>query len=133
MATNAIQKWGNDVSVDAMIFSKDRPYHVHGLLESLFQHSLYLNRVFVIFHASFPCAAAMYKELERQFPAVHFHNDMEQGFRTTVLQTLQSMNSSHVVPMVDELVWIREVDFMKFARLLDQISPRGTVQVIYYS
>ena len=99
------------IEVEALVFSKDRPYQLHGLLSSLRRHATNLQRAVVIYHASTECTAEAYARLMRSFPDAAFIDDGPRGFRYTVEETLLALNGSHVVPMVDELVWTRSVDF----------------------
>ena len=117
------------IEVEALVFSKDRPYQLHGLLTSLQRHATNLHRAVVIYHASTECTAEAYARLTRSFPDAAFIDDGPRGFRYTVEETLLALNSSHVVPMVDELVWTRSVDFAWYAAALEKLSPRGSVQL----
>ena len=112
-----------------MIFSKDRPYQLHGLLASLSRHATNLHRAVVIYHASTACTVRAYVSVARAFPSAAFINDRPRGFRSTVLETLLALNSSHIVPIVDEMVWTRPVDFAWYAAALEALSPRGSVQL----
>ena len=90
------------ITVDALVFSKDRPYQLHGLLTSLRRHATRLHRAVVVYHASTPCTAAAYAQLAREFPSdtssgngatdsatffpTAFLDDGARGFRNTVLE-----------------------------------------------
>ena len=126
-------------SVDILIFTKDRPYRLESLLRSLYRRGVLgaaqsFDAVYVLYRASSPSSSIGYALLRREFPAVVFVRDDEGGgggaFRERVLRLVEStLRSTHVVPMVDELVWLRDIDFRGAARTLERTSPRGSMQL----
>lgn len=99
-----------------LIFSKDRPLQLAGLLESLRELVTPLSDIRVLYAPSGAEYAAAYAELAAS-PAgagVRFIREEMGGFRRQLLYNLDDMKTDRVFFLVDDIVFIRPVDLRTF-------------------
>jgi Glycosyl transferases group 1 len=124
-------------TIDFIIFSKNRPLRLLSLLESHFKHVLNSGRVFVIFSGSNAIHNTAYKQVETLFPCVHFVDERsfrsengKSGFQIAVEFVLEACASPYISPVVDEMIWLRDVDLKEVTNFLLKFdNDRGTFQL----
>ena len=130
-------------TVDAIIFSKDRPMRLLALLDSRARHCRNAGGAAVVVRASTPLLRSAYKRLEELFPAIVFlYEGVPDGgassipaaaqfltFREATLAALTKLHSPFIMPLVDDVVFTRGVDLAHVAATLDANAPQGTFQL----
>ena len=100
---------GKGVSV--VIFSKDRPMQLEALMGSYWHFVKNPRPPVVIYNASTAGFSKAYKALfERQGGRVAKTINDEGGFKTALKDTLASLNTRHMMFLVDDIVFIRPID-----------------------
>lgn len=106
--------------VTGVVFSKDRPIQLHALIKTYFENVHAPAPLYVIFNTSSLAYAEAYREL-----ALEVKNDAvifvpESGtFKTTLIKVLHLIKTNNIFFLVDDIVFIRQVDFS----ILSQLSP----------
>ena len=125
------------MSVDFLIFTKDRPYEVANLLASIYRHVSGFSEIHVIYKYTFGCARDGYNLVKRHFPHVQFWDEsiVKSGsenssmFEYYVHNILKNSTASHVIPLVAETFFIRHVDLRSIAKSLVCFDHMSTVQL----
>ncbi len=100
--------------IACIVFSKDRALQLHALLYSYFNRVANPAPVYVIYTASSQAHQKSYDELvdifSGQTSPVHFIGEMS-SFKQTLLSVLGYLQCRSVMFLVDDLIFIRDVDF----------------------
>jgi len=108
----------NDVhrtpGAEGIVFSKDRPLQLHGLLTSYFKLSTNPPQLTVIYNASSSAFSNAYVEVEALHKANKVRFVRERGFRETLIHHLQNLLVDKVFFLVDDILFIRRVNFNEF-------------------
>jgi hypothetical protein len=97
-----------DPAVHLIVFSKDRPLQLHGMLTSVFRHWMGAFTVSVLVHETDPCAQAYY-DLQREFrgrATFGFEND----FGVNLLASLERCDAPFFCFGCDDVVYTLPVD-----------------------
>lgn len=119
-------------TVDSLVFTKDRPLLLLRLLEAYRMHCRNAGDMAVVASASTPLLRAAYSRVNEHFPSVRFFYEGEAGvgdFKQATLRALHELSSPYVMPLVDEVVFTRNVDLVHVAASLDRHAPNGTFQL----
>lgn len=117
-------------TVDSLVFSKDRPLKLFALLESQQRHVRNGGATTVILRATSLASAVGYRVVAAAFPGVTFvWQTPALSFQRTVEAALRGLGAPYTMPLVDELVWTRDVDLGAVAAALRRGSDRGTFQL----
>ncbi len=119
-------------TVDALIFTKDRPLRLLALLESHRTQCRNAGTIAVVVSASTPLLRAAYVRAGQFFPYARFYFEGDSGVggcRDATLRALQGLANPYIMPLVDEIVFTRGVDLAHVAASLDEHSPNGTFQL----
>ena len=100
-----------------VVFSKDRPLQLHGLLTSYFELNKKPPPLTVIYSASNSEYFSAYKELKIIFDSVFFLQ--ETTFRESLLFTLSKISFSKIFFLVDDILFILSIKFDQ----LNNIDP----------
>ena len=108
------------VTVDIILFTKNRPLQTLAFMKSLAYQVTGINKVYVQyvadgdeFEEGYSMVAYCVSKLD-----IVLVPEKERGFRDTFLGLLESSTASHVMLAVDELIWIRPVDLRVAADIL---------------
>jgi hypothetical protein len=118
--THGISHNDDQISVTALIFSKDRAMQLHAAIESLFLHCRDTNAldVVVLFKASDALYRKEYDELKNRFPSVKFIEETD--FRQQVLSMLA--NCRYVLFLVDDNIFVKSFSLRDAIAALDSIK-----------
>ena len=125
------------VSVDIIIFTNS-PTNLAALLASIDRHVSGHSTVHVLYNASTACGRAGFELVQKKHLAFnfidqgHFGTDSAEKkfqFMEAVVETMSASHSTHVVPLVDECIFVRRVNVRRFALKLVQFDPLSTVQL----
>lgn len=107
-ADEARQVDASSTGLLVLLFSRDRPFQLDGTLRSLARNvpAGSLDRIDVIYRATSPLYAALYRQLRREHPEVRVVE--EHDFRTDVLTSLS--HAADVLFLVDDAVVVRAFD-----------------------
>ncbi|MBN1984385.1 MAG: hypothetical protein JW795_22865, partial [Chitinivibrionales bacterium] len=111
--------------IDFCIFSKDRPLQLNGLLHSIRKHVTDLTEISITIlqKASSPQFSEAYKKAVEDVQ-INCTIIPETNFFYDLLQIVSTMQSSYCMFLVDDIIFIRSVDFK---RLLTSISNTSSV------
>ncbi len=118
-----------DGVVDLIIFSKDRPLFLEGLLRSIDTYMTGLRTVTVILHASRTDYADGYRQIQQQFPEVWYREqnpiaprkDFDRILRTTLAETA----APYIMFSVDDIFVLYPVLLERSTRLLATTGAYG--------
>ena len=122
-------------SVLALIFSKNRPFHLDGMLRSMayFVADAGNLQTVVLYAATTECSRTAYAQLARKHPHIFFVDDQLDGFYATLVDVLHSSNAGFVALLMDDQVWVRPSNLTEAAVALrrrgSEWAWRSTVQL----
>ena len=124
------------ISVDLLVFSKDRPSELENLLASIDRFLSGMRNIHVIYRATSPCFVNGYNQLQTVHQNVRFVRETESEdksresykFMDAVLDFFET-GPTHVVPIVSEVMFIRPVNLQKLALELEKFNPLSSVQL----
>ena len=94
--------------IDCLIFSKDRPMQLHGLLDSVCKYAPDLFNLSVLSVSTLPKYEMGYNKVQECFRNVEFYE--EECFQQDVLDWLRVIDrTSHVCFLVDDILYYRSV------------------------
>ncbi|MCG3775256.1 MAG: hypothetical protein JW395_2087 [Nitrospira sp.] len=98
--------------ITGIVFSKDRALQLYALLQSYFANVNVPAPLYIVYGASSEGHARAYREVASELASrpVTFIDDSP-GFRTTLIGVLESITTSNLFFLVDDIVFLREVDF----------------------
>lgn len=105
-------------SLSVVIFSKDRPMQLLGLLESLKEFSHPFIKPHIIYNAK----NAEYEHAYQALFAANsnliesFHNDSAKGFKQSLVDILESLNSHLITFFVDDILFKEKIDWEKVTK-----------------
>jgi hypothetical protein len=105
----------NPAGVRGIIFSKDRPLQLDGLINSYFALVQNPAPLTVLYRASAPKYAAAYREVIAGQSARPIDWVEEKSFRADLLVALENANAGKIFFLVDDIVFIRGFDMNAFA------------------
>ena len=121
------------LTVDSIVFSKDRPLRLLALLESRARHCRNAGSAAVVVRASSTLLRSAYQRVEELNPAIRFFYEGEAPatgtFREATLAALTGLHSPYIMPLVDDVVFTRSVDLAHVAAALRAHAPEGTFQL----
>ncbi|RYG69802.1 hypothetical protein EON64_01840 [archaeon] len=101
------EKKGVKLALEVVCFSKDRPYQLHQLLSSLEFISdgveIHISIVYITL-----LYQSQYEKLAQMHPSVTFIE--EEGFDRCLRQTISSVNGTHIMFLVDDLLFLEGVN-----------------------
>lgn len=97
--------------VTGVVFSKDRPLQLHGLLKSYFKLVNNPPELAILFSASTPDYRSAYLEVQTLYSEYKIKFIEEDGFRNTLVACLEQLSTDRVFFLVDDILFIRPVDF----------------------
>lgn len=100
---------GQERGFSALIFSMDRPLQLHSLLSSIRTYVSGLSTTTVLYRTSQPDFQKAYDRVAQSFPDVQFIQ--ESNFRQDVLNLLDQMMTRWVFFLVDDILFVDELDF----------------------
>ncbi len=106
--------------LECIIFSKDRALQLHALLSSYHEKVLSPAPVHILYQASTPAHQKAYDDVKTLFSGadtVFIRQRSGESFRQDVLDLLQTLQSEKVFFLVDDILFIEEVDLSDFAML----------------
>jgi hypothetical protein len=136
LGDDVIKTVSNRLSVDVIIFSKDRPSELENLLASIDRFVCGHRTIHVVYRATSPCFEDGYKILETDFNIVKFYREADENyqgrnsytFMEAVFKCLDT-DATHVLPMVSEMLFIRPVNVLELAQHLHNFHPLSSVQL----
>jgi hypothetical protein len=102
---------------EGIVFSKDRPLQLHALLASYAELVRDPPPLHVLYRASSDDYAGAYDEVLRASPTPLGEIVREQSFRPDLLALLDHVAASRIFFLVDDIVFVREVDLAPLLRL----------------
>lgn len=113
--------WGGNgvpLDLDCVVFSRDRPLQLDALLRSMRELVTPQLKATVIFSCTEASYLDAYREIEEQNEPfdVRFVNE-ENDFRGTLLCELDRMTGSHIVFLVDDIVFVESIDIEELSRV----------------
>jgi len=124
--TNDQIKTNKQHSLEIIIFSKDRPLQLLALLESLEHYSSYKILPRVIYNSKDENYERAYQNLFEKYPHLYQSktSDKSTGFKTALLNLLESLKSDAVVCLVDDILIKNYFDWKELLKYdLNQIVP----------
>jgi hypothetical protein len=109
------------VPAEGIVFSKDRPVQLEGLLRSYFLHAANPAPLYVLWRAGTPALSRAYNEVESLYATRKVTFIRETSFRPDLLRTLERLVSTRMFFLVDDILFLRPVDFAEIAH----IDPRS--------
>jgi len=113
----------NTQTTTGVIFSKDRPMQLQGLLDSISRMAVVIPSLKVIYSASTPEYKAAYASMVTHALAgsIHFQEEeVDGGFRRSLLKTLEKIETRTCFFLVDDVLFIRPISFDLFAGLANR-------------
>jgi hypothetical protein len=101
---------GGPPRAEGIVFSKDRPLQLFALLASYAETVRGAPPLHVLYRASDERYREAYEEVFRESAAPIGRLVPEAGFRRDLLDLLEGLEASHVFFLVDDIVFVREVD-----------------------
>lgn len=100
-------------SLEIIVFSKDRPMQLLALLESLNEYATPKIRPHIIYNAKNAEYESAYNELFKNAPHLYqsISNDSESGFKSTLVNLLDNMNSKLITFFVDDIFLKEEINW----------------------
>lgn len=100
---------GSNDPMHAVVFSRDRPLQLHGLISSYLHHFDVPPPMIVLYSVSREPMHKAYEDLRQEFAndAVRFQK--EENFREDLLDLLESLGDCRLFFLVDDIVFIRPV------------------------
>jgi len=108
-------------SLECIIFSKDRALQLHALLSSYFEHVQDQVPIHILYRSSSAPHRKAYDEVFVLFNSGIQTVRRETDFREDLLGIMESMKSSKVMFLVDDILFINPIELGGFARLPSQI------------
>lgn len=115
-------------SVDAVIFSFDRPLQLYALLESIEKYMQGLNEIHVIYRSSAPEYQTAYAKVFARYPQVVQHAqgaNPKQDFKPLTLQATFDSPAEYVIFAVDDIVVKDAVDLTECTRAMKTHNAYG--------
>jgi hypothetical protein len=122
--------FSKDLSVDLVVFSKDRPLQLYAFLESVQVYLTGVNKTHVIYCTSEADFEDGYQVVKKKFPQVQYHKQSAQphvDFKPLVLQTVYSKTSSsrYIVFGVDDIIVKDYANLAKCTKALEKYKAWG--------
>lgn len=119
-----------DMRVDAVVFSYDRPMQLYAYLESAEKFLTGLNETHAIYRASSKAYAKGYEVVKKRFPHVRFHkqsSDPTEDFKYFVLASIYSRSSSCTYAMfaVDDMIITQPINVCECTEALEKWKAWG--------
>ncbi len=116
--------------ITGVVFSKDRPLQLHALIKTYFENVHAPASLYIIYNTSSLSYAEAYKELELEVgnSSVIFVPDCD-DFRLTLIRALNLIKTNKIFFLVDDIIFIREVDFT----ILRQLNPFNEILSLRHS
>jgi hypothetical protein len=113
--------------IDVIVFSKDRAFQLHTLLETLQKHVIGINNIFVQFGYTSDEYYNGYQKLREATPSnVEFIDETKYGFSNTLRAVISSEISSEIVMVeTDDSIFIRDIDISRCANDMNVDSRIG--------
>jgi hypothetical protein len=103
--------------VSFIIFSKDRALQLDGLLRSILHHITGVGSIHVLYAASDQAHDRAYQEVANDLPTpCRINWKKESTFKPNLVQTLKKIETESVCFLVDDIVFIRPVNFAELSR-----------------
>lgn len=97
--------------ISLVIFSKDRPLQLNGLLRSIQHHVSGVAAIHVLYRASDEAYERAYQECAEALQTdTQIHWTAEHDFKVDLVQTLDRVTTESLCFLVDDIVFIRQVD-----------------------
>eukprot|EP01031_Cornospumella_fuschlensis_P044195 gene44195-54037_t len=102
-----------------LCFSKDRPYQLHQLLHSLnFVHDISIDiEIVAIYKTS--SNQSRYEKVAAIHPSVKFIAEEQDGFDETLRRAISSSKGTHIMFLVDDLVFLDRLPVSDILKVLD--------------
>lgn len=113
------------IPAEIIVFSKDRPLQLHGLLCSYFGNVINRVPVTIIFSATTESYRKGYEEvfgLFKKQPVFGIYQISTASFRDQLIEKLESMKSEKIFFLVDDIVFTEKLDLDDFIKFDTRIS-----------
>jgi len=101
---------------EGVVFSKDRPMQLHALLSSYFEKVRDPAPLYLIYKALDPRYGKAYAEVIKAFSGRLAGAFPDVSFRETLISVLDKINAEKIFFLVDDIVFIEDMDFADFAK-----------------
>lgn len=109
-----------------VVFSRDRAFQLHALLESYFEKVTSPVNLIVIYKATNPAYQRAYQEVKesfcKQWPNIEFIEQTD-DFRSCLLRVISNIQLRSIFFLVDDIIFINHVDLSLYIK----INPRDSI------